>query len=238
MNIFRIEITKEDPLRYISHLDYANLLQRAIRRADLPAAYSEGFNPHMKVSFASALAVGVTADAEYADIELTKNICQPDFFDRLKNVLPDGMQLISARQIGDGRHQSMNALADAAFYEIKLPDITDSSELQIAVDKFNAASSIIFMREKLGKGAKKGRIVKKEINIKDFLLSELNCDNEENTITVTIKVSPLGSIKPAEMIRALQENYLPSLDSNSALINRKTLSANGKSLMELCQTIS
>ena len=49
---YRLEITKGEPIRYISHLDFASLMQRAICRAHLPAAYSEGFNPHMKISFA------------------------------------------------------------------------------------------------------------------------------------------------------------------------------------------
>ena len=64
----RLEITKGEEIRYISHLDYASAIERAIIRAKLPAAYSEGFNPHMKLSFASALAVGVTSQAEYMEI--------------------------------------------------------------------------------------------------------------------------------------------------------------------------
>ena len=59
---YRAEITKGEEVRYISHLDYAGVIQRAICRAHLPAAYSEGFNPHMKMAFASALAMGVTSD--------------------------------------------------------------------------------------------------------------------------------------------------------------------------------
>ena len=52
---YRLEITKGEPIRYISHLDFASLMQRAICRAHLPAAYSEGFNPHMKISFAMVI---------------------------------------------------------------------------------------------------------------------------------------------------------------------------------------
>lgn len=233
MTVFRIEITKEEQLRYISHLDYANLLQRAIRRAGLPAAYSEGFNPHMKVSFASAMAVGVTADAEYADVELINNICQPEFFDKLKAVLPAGMKLLRAKEITSGRHQSMNALVDTALYEMKFPDDITAGELQTAVDQFNAAPTLIFVREKQGKGAKKGRIIKKEIDIKQFLASALTAGEADNVVLAAIKVSPLGSIKPIEIINALKINYLPTLDSNAVLINRKTLSAGGKNLMDL-----
>ncbi len=231
--IFRVEITKGDPIRYISHLDYANLLQRAIRRAKLPAAYSEGFNPHMKVSFSSALAVGVTADTEYADIELTKDICQPEFFDKLTAVLPDGIQLLKAQKIINEHYKSMNALADTAVYAIKLQDDIDTAALSGAVEKFNSLTSFLFLREKPGKGAKKGQVVKKEIDIKNFLLSDLQYDAVKNIISTKIKVSPSGSIKPVEIIEALKTDYLPEIDSNNVLINRQALLAGGKSFIEL-----
>ena len=231
--IFRVEITKGDPIRYISHLDYANLLQRAIRRAKLPAAYSEGFNPHMKVSFSSALAVGVTADTEYADIELTKDICQPEFFDKLTAVLPDGIQLLKAQKIINEHYKSMNALADTAVYAIKLQDDIDTAALSGAVEKFNSLTSFLFLREKPGKGAKKGQVVKKEIDIKNFLLSDLQYDAVKNIISAKIKVSPSGSIKPVEIIDALKTDYLPEIDSNNVLINRQALLAGGKSFIEL-----
>ena len=84
---YRAEITKGDELRYVSHLDYANIFIRAFDRAKLPMAYSEGFNPHMKVAFASALSLGVTSEAEYMDFELTKPVCQPEVFDKLQKEL-------------------------------------------------------------------------------------------------------------------------------------------------------
>jgi radical SAM-linked protein len=65
-----IKYTKEERVKYISHLDFLRLVQRAIRRADIPVAYSQGFNPHPRLSFASALAVGVTSEGEYLDIYL------------------------------------------------------------------------------------------------------------------------------------------------------------------------
>ena len=81
---YRAKITKGTEIRYISHLDYAGVMERAIRRAKLPAAYSEGCKPHLKLAFASALSLGVTSEAEYVDFELTKNLCKPEVFDKLK----------------------------------------------------------------------------------------------------------------------------------------------------------
>ena len=62
---------KTESARYISHLDVQRTLQRAFRRAKLPLRFSEGFNPHPELSFASALATGTTSDAEWFDVELT-----------------------------------------------------------------------------------------------------------------------------------------------------------------------
>lgn len=63
----RLQITKESGIRFISHLEYLKTLEKAIRRARIPVAYSQGFNPHMKFSLASALSVGVTSRARRAE---------------------------------------------------------------------------------------------------------------------------------------------------------------------------
>lgn len=68
----RMQITKDKDIRFISHLEYVRTIGRAIRRAKLPAAYSEGFNPHLKFSLASALGVGVVSYTEFVEIELAE----------------------------------------------------------------------------------------------------------------------------------------------------------------------
>ena len=68
----RMQITKDPEIRFISHLEYSRTISRAIRRAKLPAAYSEGFNPHLKFSLASALGVGVVSYTEFVEIELAE----------------------------------------------------------------------------------------------------------------------------------------------------------------------
>ena len=70
MIIARIKFSKGEEVKYISHLDLQRAFQRALRRAEIDIAYSKGFNPHPKVSFATALSVGMTSDGEYVDVEL------------------------------------------------------------------------------------------------------------------------------------------------------------------------
>ena len=90
MDKYRLLFSKTGRAVYISHLDLMRTLTRAFLRAECRLKYSEGFNPHMKIAFASALAVGVTSDAEYMDFELTQQLCQPEVFDKLnKKLLPN-----------------------------------------------------------------------------------------------------------------------------------------------------
>ena len=137
---YRGEVTKGEAIRYISHLDYADMIQRAICRAKLPAAYSEGFNPHLKIAFASALAVGVTSEAEYMDFELTEALPVAEVSARLAAKLPDGVQLSRLRLL-TGRHQALMAAADQAEYEITLPGCGDEGALRRAVQAFNEAET-------------------------------------------------------------------------------------------------
>ena len=73
MKKLRLAFKKGEQLRFLSHLDYAQAVERTIRRAGIAMAYSEGFNPHMKISFSSALALGITATCEYADLDILED---------------------------------------------------------------------------------------------------------------------------------------------------------------------
>ena len=79
---------KGPSLAFISHLDVQRTLQRAMRRAGIPLAFSQGFNPHPKLSFASALATGQTSDAEWFEAELSEDVEPEAFVSRVNGVLP------------------------------------------------------------------------------------------------------------------------------------------------------
>ena len=79
-----IKFTKESSVKFISHLDLMRTIQRVIRRADLPMEYSKGFNPHMALSIAQPLSVGVYSDAEYMDIVLVEELEEKEIIDRIQ----------------------------------------------------------------------------------------------------------------------------------------------------------
>lgn len=223
---YRAQVTKEASLRFISHLDYASLMERAICRAKLPVVYSEGFNPHMKISFASALALGVTSEAEYMEFILSKEICQPEVFERLSAQLPDGATL-KALKIISGKHKALMALADEAKYKIVLSDVDDIETLKKAVRDFNKEETSIYLR----KTPKKVR----EIDIKQYVVGDISCmlDSEMPVLEMAVKITPQGSIKPSEVITYIVQQGGLNIEVANADINRTELLCNGKNLMDV-----
>lgn len=93
----RIKFAKTGVMKFVGHLDVMRYFQKAIRRAELPIAYSEGFSPHMLLSFASPLGVGISSTGEYFDMVLAEDMKTDEIVKRLNATMVEGMEVISAR---------------------------------------------------------------------------------------------------------------------------------------------
>ncbi|MCM8710377.1 TIGR03936 family radical SAM-associated protein [Clostridium sp. SYSU_GA19001] len=121
---YLIKFSKESHIKFISHLDLLRTLQRVVRRAALPIEYSKGFNPHMTVSIAQPLSVGMYSVGEYVDMELTEYVKENYIKDVLNNNAPSGikfLQVTLVKENNEGKKipQAM-ALIDAAKYIITI----------------------------------------------------------------------------------------------------------------------
>jgi len=99
MQRLRVRFSRGEEVKYISHLDLMRLWQRALIRSGISLAYTEGFNPHPKISLAAPLAVGVTSDAELMDIILAKPVSPHFFTATLNSHLPAGVKVLNAYQV-------------------------------------------------------------------------------------------------------------------------------------------
>ena len=91
----RVKFSKYGPVKFIGHLDIMRYFQKAIRRANIPIAFSGGFSPHMIMSFAAPLGVGVTSAGEYFDMELTDDsLSSKEMENRLNATMAEGMKVI------------------------------------------------------------------------------------------------------------------------------------------------
>ena len=129
---YRITYTKVGIARYIGHLDLQNLFHRSLRRAGLKARYSEGFNPHPIISFASPLSVGMEGLAELADIDLAEFVTTGEFREKLNSALPTGLTVTRCEE-SQGQKKAASLLRKAAY------DITVAAEDGTAPDLEQAA---------------------------------------------------------------------------------------------------
>ena len=98
----RIKFRKYGSLRFIGHLDVMRFFQKVMRRADIPIAFSGGYSPHMIMSFANPLGIGLTSDGEYFDIELTEAVNSADAVRRMNEACQiEGIEIVSIRRIAE-----------------------------------------------------------------------------------------------------------------------------------------
>ncbi|MCQ4725389.1 TIGR03936 family radical SAM-associated protein [Anaerotignum faecicola] len=117
MNItYRFKFSKGEGVKFIGHLDVLKAFQRALKRADLPIAYSQGFNPHQLISFASPLSLGYTSEGEYGDFKLTEFVKPEIVMEKLNNALPNDMKAEKIILLKDGVKNTMSSVC-AAEYE-------------------------------------------------------------------------------------------------------------------------
>lgn len=112
----RIKFRKHGALKFIGHLDVMRYFQKSMRRAGIPIAFTEGYSPHMIMSFASPLGIGLTSDGEYFDIELKEAIASKEAVRLLNEVMVEGMEVVSFRQIAEEKRMTGMALVAAADY--------------------------------------------------------------------------------------------------------------------------
>lgn len=112
----RIKFRKYGVLKFIGHLDVMRFFQKVMRRADIPIAFTSGYSPHMIMSFAQPLGLGITSEAEYLDIELAKHISSEEAVSRLNQVMVEGIDVVSFRQIDEDKKKSAMTIVAAADY--------------------------------------------------------------------------------------------------------------------------
>jgi radical SAM-linked protein len=131
LNKYRLKFEKKDKMVYIGHLDLMTFFQRAIKRAKLPIAYSNGFNPHQQMSFAVPLSLGSYGYGEYVDIELKEPVDNAEIMSRLNAVMNRGMVITAVRKMEEGEKAGA-AVVTAADYRVTLGVKIDNIEAVVA----------------------------------------------------------------------------------------------------------
>ncbi len=148
-----IVFSREKPLRFLSHLDMMRLWERALRRAGLPLRYSQGYHPHPRLSLALPLAVGMTAEAEWLEVEFLSPVSTEGIRERLTSQLPAGLSLRCVLEAPAGV-PPLAAQIRGSEVEVEIPQPPPYEEVQERVCRFLEAEAVPI---KVAKSGRKGR---------------------------------------------------------------------------------
>lgn len=211
----RIKFSKQGAMKFIGHLDIMRYFQKAIRRAGIDIAYTEGFSPHMIMSFANPLGVGLTSDGEYMDIEIRTPISGKEALERLNAVMAEGLRVLSFRQVEDSKASNAMALVAAADYRVTFRESCMPEEgWQERIGDFMNQDSIVIR--------KKTKSKETEMEIRPHIL-EMRPDGDG--VFLRVSAGSVCNIRPEQVMEAFAGFAGFSYPDTGLLINRMELYA-------------
>ncbi len=216
---YRMCYEKGEQVRYISHLDFVRVINRAIRRSHLPVTYTQGFNPHPVFRIAMPISVGVTSECEYMEIDMEEYIEPQKAADAFNAIMPQGLNIKGACLLHEAL-QDFNAITTARY------------RVCVEMTNENTPDLVSFMGLDEVVMLKKSKSKEKEVNIRPDI-HELTIDSKEgNIICFNIEVSSGSSynLKPELVVDAMKK-HLDAFDYTFLQVHRLALLTDGKALM-------
>jgi len=182
----RIKFRKNGIMKFIGHLDIMRYFQKAMRRAEIDICFSEGFSPHMIMSFAAPLGVGLTSDGEYLDIEVGNEVSSDLAVKRLNAVMAEGIEIVSFRKIPEGKTSNAMSIVAAADYEVRFRDgCAPADGWQKCFDAFCRRDSILV--------TKKTKKSEQEIDIRPMIYQ---MERKDDVIFMQLATGSSANLKP------------------------------------------
>jgi radical SAM-linked protein len=191
----RIRFSKLGKIRFTSHRDVARIWERALRRAAVPVAYTEGFSPHPKLSFGLALSTSHESLGEYLDVDLAEPVALEDFPARLDPGLPIGLDVQAAAEIASGTPSLQQAVTSCTWH-IEVTGLGEDAELSERVARCLDATSLVVTRERKGQ-----KVID---DLRPAILS-LTADTGRPLLTAELATQPRG-VRPSELVALLGDD--------------------------------
>ena len=192
----RVRFSKQGQMKFIGHLDMVRYFQKVMRRGEIDVAYSEGFSPHQKMSFAAPLSVGVLSKGEYFDMEVNSTLSTKEAIERINEQNVEGVKVLNYKLLPDNAKNAM-AVMSAADYFVYTDIFTDDD-----ITGFINQDSINVI--------KKTKKSEKELDIKPLIYS---IKKEDNGIFIKLAQGSAQNLKPELVVTAL-ENFTQKSDTS------------------------
>ncbi len=209
MSNYILKYSRDDRVKYISHLDFVRMFHRTIRRTDINFVFSQGFNPHPVMTVAQPLSVGVTSDCEYMKVGFDGEYSENELLEKINNAFPPGYKILAAKKVS-GKEIDLTKL-DRAVYTVEL-----EYEGNVDIDGFLSNKELVVM--------KKTKSGEKESDIRPYIY-ELEKISENNGILVLKMCIAVGSsynLKPQSVIDAM-EKYMGNFKSGFMNVHRNKM---------------
>lgn len=211
MQRLRVRFSRGDEVKYISHLDIMRLWERALRRAGIPLAYTEGFSPHPRLSLAAPLVVGVTSQAELMDIFSTKPVSPHWFSGAVSQQLPPGIEILEVYQMAPDM-PSLQSQVGYAEYTVEMATEKKRDNILLAIDSLLSAKSLPWQHQR-------------DVGTRHYDLRALIDDiwlidwrDRHVTIGMRLRCDNSGSGRPEQVISALGFTRHPETICRTKLI--------------------
>ena len=198
---YRLRFGKLNNLRFLSHLNLLKTMERSIRRAGLPLAFSEGFHPHPKISYGPALAVGIESTSEFLDLELTAGLEASSIMDSLNLALPRGLQIYESKRI-KSTAKPLNAIINKASYQALLQtNISHVTQLRQDCELLLQATELSVSRT--------GKDGKKLVNIRPWLHNLAIEEKSGGLLEIYLEgeVGNRGNLRPEEIFSRISPPF-------------------------------
>ena len=186
----RLWLSKQGRIKYVSHLDMFRLMQRAVRRAEIPLWYTEGFNPHPYISFLLALSLGTEGLREPVDIRIVDDMTPDEIKNRLNGAMPEGLKIEAVTT-------PVYKPAAIAFgsYRVYYGGVTES-------ELFDALTCGELTCEKSGKKGNKNII--KTVNVSEHIKSfEIRAEDGKTVLDVVLPAGSVFNLNPQQLTCAV-----------------------------------
>ncbi|UCG10097.1 MAG: DUF2344 domain-containing protein [Dehalococcoidia bacterium] len=209
MQRLRVRFARGEAVKFISHLDLMRLWQRALRRAGMPLAYSEGFNPHPRISLAAPLPLGVTSDAELMDILVSKWVSPHFFTGALSQQLPAGIEI---RQVYPMSLTLPSLQSQVRFAEYRVEVETEEKNIEAKITSLLALKQLPWQHQR--------DTGPKSYDLRALIddLWQISAQPAVGTIGMRLRCDSHGSGRPEQVTAALGFSQYPRSIHRTKLI--------------------
>ena len=198
----RVTYRKADALRYVGHLDLMRTWERALRRARLPLAYTQGFSPHARLALGAPLAVGFEGERELLDAWMSTPVAPIEVVEALRGELPEGLSVVAVEEIAHEEPSLQSAITSATYELVFDRGDVDTAELQWRVDGLLAAHELEWEEQR----GQKTRVYDLRATVRD-----LDVRTEPGRVVVTMHLESREGLngRPQSVLDALGERAAP-----------------------------